>query len=511
MRDWDLLEKVGPPKISNVQSAAVDVASKGSVAFPVFKAVPGSGQNDSHQVFGWKVVQDLQAKVAKFVINSSEVMQVISVINADVLAPKDIMHLATILFQPVQYSLFQNTWRQLAERKALENMQLPQQDPCSAVGVDALMGTGPFTNPDLRTQQFGMSALIKTMEMASPKQRYVTIQQGSTESFLQFVKKIAAVVEKQVDNENLRQNLCKQLTRDNANEDSQKLIESLPGDPSLVDIVTACSKVGTITHKMAVLAAVLKPSQICFICGETGHLMAQCPRSNEQTIKISCKWTETARKRKEKREGVPGDTNTPTLAMNHLGPATSSICEQYSAATRGSTGLDIPIADTVAILKKQICKVLLATYSPIGQGLSALLVGRSSSTIQGINVHLGVIDCDYLGQIYAMVSVSDPPVVIQKGTCIAQLISFVSCVPNVVDRSRGTEGFGSTGPPLVFWTQRVTDHCLEEWCIVTAKGHHPETIILTGLLDNGSRCDYHFTAFLTFILAPHSSRFWSRR
>lgn len=64
-----------------------------------------------------------------------------------------------------------------------------------------------------------MSALIKTMEMADPKKRSVTIQQGTKEPFLQFVEKVAAAIEKQVNDEKLRQILCKQLARDNENED----------------------------------------------------------------------------------------------------------------------------------------------------------------------------------------------------------------------------------------------------------------------------------------------------
>lgn len=64
--DWDLLEKIDPPKISDMQSVDMNVACKEPMAFPVFKAVPNSGQNDSHQVFAWKIAQDLQAKVAKF-------------------------------------------------------------------------------------------------------------------------------------------------------------------------------------------------------------------------------------------------------------------------------------------------------------------------------------------------------------------------------------------------------------------------------------------------------------
>lgn len=76
------------------------------ITFPVFNAVPNPGQNDSDQVFAWRVVQDLQAKVAKFGVNSPEVMQLILIINYHVLASYDIMPLATIFFQPVQYGVF---------------------------------------------------------------------------------------------------------------------------------------------------------------------------------------------------------------------------------------------------------------------------------------------------------------------------------------------------------------------------------------------------------------------
>lgn len=79
-------------------------------------------------------------------------MQLISVINADLLAPYDVAHLATVLFQSVQHGAFQNTWKQPAEWTALSNMQLPQEDHCHAVGVDVLLSNGPFSNPESQAQ-----------------------------------------------------------------------------------------------------------------------------------------------------------------------------------------------------------------------------------------------------------------------------------------------------------------------------------------------------------------------
>ncbi|KAI1233199.1 hypothetical protein IHE44_0004792 [Lamprotornis superbus] len=78
------------------------------------------------------------------------------------------------------------------------------------------------------------------------------------------------------------------------------------------------------------------------------------------------------------------------------------------------------------------------------ESLSAFVAGRSSSTMKGINVHLGIIDSDWLGQIYAMVSINEYERN-RKGTCIAQLIPFVSCIPIVVDWSHGTGGSGICG------------------------------------------------------------------
>uniref|UniRef100_A0A8C0ZAV7 CCHC-type domain-containing protein n=1 Tax=Cyanistes caeruleus TaxID=156563 RepID=A0A8C0ZAV7_CYACU len=297
MGDWELLERLGTPGtgIFNTVVAGAGETEEGpevtsapdgwvqqeweiggapqgaAQAFPVFKAAPNTGQPDRHDVIAWKVVQDIQSKVAQYGLGSPEVMQIIRVIDTDLLAPYDIRHLAQVLFQPVQFKVFEDNWRQMAQKAADGNTRLPAHDPRHGIRVEAMLGIGEFSNPDIQArwdprvfeqgQRIGIGALLKTMETAAPRARYVTITQGLKEPFLPFVEKIAAALEKQVEDDNLRQLLCKQLARDNANEDCRKIIEALPGDPSIPKMVRACTKVGSVGHKMSALAAALASKQ----------------------------------------------------------------------------------------------------------------------------------------------------------------------------------------------------------------------------------------------------------
>jgi deoxyuridine 5'-triphosphate nucleotidohydrolase len=92
----------------------------------------------------------------------------------------------------------------------------------------------------------------------------------------------------------------------------------------------------------------------------------------------------------------------------------------------------------------------------IPAGLWAQITGRSS-TLQKLNLMVaptaGVIDEGYTGELFApVVSNSDSPVYITKGQRIAQLIlheapgqRYVPAWGVCRDKTRGANGFGSTG------------------------------------------------------------------
>ncbi|XP_049649855.1 uncharacterized protein LOC126035361 [Accipiter gentilis] len=138
------------------------------------------------------------------------------------------------------------------------------------------------------------------------------------------------------------------------------------------------------------------------------------------------------------REGPSrDDTNARGLGCQPSGSLATT-----RSATAGSSRVDVETAVNIK--------------GPLGFGLSAFLMGQSSTALEGILVLPGLIDADYCGTVKIMIHVVIPPVSIPKGTRIAQLVPFRSCVPNPGEVQRGDGGFGSTGKPQAERTQQST-------------------------------------------------------
>lgn len=121
---------------------------------------------------------------------------------------------------------------------------------------------------------------------------------------------------------------------------------------------------------------------------------------------------------------------------------------------------------------------------PLGFGLSALLIGRSSTSVQGIFVLPGLIDADYTGPIKIMVKAFFPPIFIAKGTYIAQLIPFRSMVPNPGAIERQEAAFGSTNDPQVYFSIPVSNEKPTRW--VTFLNPDGRSFPYAALIDTGA-------------------------
>ncbi|NXG62988.1 GAK5 protein, partial [Hemiprocne comata] len=72
-----------------------------------------------------------------------------------------------------------------------------------------------------------------------------------------------------------------------ANADCKKLLKSLPNqNPTLIEMVEACNRIGTMDHKFETMAAAFaamrgpvdstSPLRNCYGCGKPGHLKRDC-------------------------------------------------------------------------------------------------------------------------------------------------------------------------------------------------------------------------------------------
>lgn len=96
-----------------------------------------------------------------------------------------------------------------------------------------------------------------------------------------------------------------------------------------------------------------------------------------------------------------------------------SLNSLHSAAA-GSAGVDVATAVDTTLTSTAVHLIDTSIKGPLGQGLCALLLGRSSTSPQRIFVLPGVIDADYTGVIKAMIYTLTPPLSIPAGR-IAQL------------------------------------------------------------------------------------------
>ncbi|TRZ07330.1 hypothetical protein HGM15179_019782 [Zosterops borbonicus] len=217
-----------------------------------------------------KPCMDLRDTVGKHGLGCAEIMQVLRVFGSDTLPPYDIRNLAHILLPPVEYDIFESKWAQLAHTVVMQNTALGQQDPRHVIGMEELLRTGSFADPKKQVvfdplvleqcTKTGMAAVVQTIEMAAPQDSFVTVVQGAEETFLQFAGRLTASVERQVDDPTVRTLLLKQLERSNCNAECRKIIETLPGNPSVLQMAEACAKVGTTGCKVAAVAAALQPA-----------------------------------------------------------------------------------------------------------------------------------------------------------------------------------------------------------------------------------------------------------
>lgn len=150
-----------------------------------------------------------------------------------------------------------------------------------------------------------------------------------------------------------------------------------------------------------------------------------------------------------------------------------------SRATPGSAGLDLSSTSHVVLTPDMGPQALnTGIFGPLPSGYFGLILGRSSSTMKGLQVLPGVVDQDFLGEIKIMAKTDNNIITVTQGERIAQLI-LLPLVPTkhpVQNPRRGNGGFGSSN---VYWVQHITDQKPSLTLWLDGKS-------FTGLIDTGA-------------------------
>uniref|UniRef100_A0A670YDP9 dUTPase-like domain-containing protein n=1 Tax=Pseudonaja textilis TaxID=8673 RepID=A0A670YDP9_PSETE len=138
-----------------------------------------------------------------------------------------------------------------------------------------------------------------------------------------------------------------------------------------------------------------------------------------------------------------GNAKKGTLMSEGLEPPERGRDQIWSPATKGSAGIDLPLAEDLELgYPHVVCLGSTDFYGLLPPASVGLLLPRSSAHKRKLFVVPGVIDSDYEGQIKIQVH-SPVPQSLKKGDCFAQLLVLPYLSLGESDRIR-QGGFGST-------------------------------------------------------------------
>ncbi|NWR40487.1 POK9 protein, partial [Tachuris rubrigastra] len=123
----------------------------------------------------------------------------------------------------------------------------------------------------------------------------------------------------------------------------------------------------------------------------------------------------------------------------------------YTPHQSSSLRLDLAATVDFAIMTTSPQLIPTGIYGPLlinGVAMGALLLGKSSTTLSGVFVLLGLVDADYSGEIKIMIYMPFPPVKICNGQRLAQLVPLPQLTKTIAplsDQKRTDHAFRSTG------------------------------------------------------------------
>ncbi|RMC00736.1 hypothetical protein DUI87_22419 [Hirundo rustica rustica] len=194
-----------------------------------------------------------------------------------------------------QFILWEAKWR-----KILNDYRIKYQGGANAgFTVAKLAGDPPLDSAARQARFFPRDVLTdikdaarKAMMQIPPtgvtESIFTEVKQGPSEPFASFVDRLTQAVDRQVTDEAVKPHLIRCLAFANANPECKRVISAMPGQPTMAEILEACSKVGTPQHVATILGDHVEKAvkeafanfqqRQCCKCGKPGHFKKDCPQ-----------------------------------------------------------------------------------------------------------------------------------------------------------------------------------------------------------------------------------------
>ncbi|TRZ05053.1 hypothetical protein HGM15179_022054, partial [Zosterops borbonicus] len=233
-----------------------------SLALPV--TYDAQGQNARWERLDHDVIKELVKAIHDNGLGSPYFKKLLkATFNIYDLAPFDLRSIAPMILTDSQVLIWEAKWR-----RALEELRRRYQGgPNAGITVAQMAGDPPNDDPGHQARDLPQEMLTDIKEAARkaivqirpagiPESICTEIKQSSSESFSPFIDRLTQAIDRQVNDEGAKPHLLRSLAFANANADCKRNISAMPGQPSLADMLEACSKVGTPQHVASIQASI---------------------------------------------------------------------------------------------------------------------------------------------------------------------------------------------------------------------------------------------------------------
>ncbi|XP_059341254.1 endogenous retrovirus group K member 24 Gag polyprotein-like [Ammospiza nelsoni] len=166
------------------------------------------------------------------------------------LVPHDCRRLASLILTDEQFQEWDARWR-----RALAQLRNGYAGgPRAALTPAQLAGDEPHASPEHQAAELprdviadikeaARNAILQIQPEGTPEVFYTEVKQGPSEPFISFIDRLVKAVDRQVSDEVAKQYLLQNLAFENANAECKRIISAMPGQPTMAEMLEACSKV----------------------------------------------------------------------------------------------------------------------------------------------------------------------------------------------------------------------------------------------------------------------------